>query len=134
RVLPVAHSTRSRASMSGVSRYAARSLVRASAIRLSRRISLTLLDQFGKKCSLVIGDQRIDQFIQIAFHDPVELVERQVDTVIGNATLREIIGADTLGTIARTNLAAPRFRPFGFGLLTLHVIKARAQDLNGAGA
>lgn len=45
----------------------------------------------------MIGNQRIDQFVQIAFHNPVELVERQVDAMIGDTSLRKIISADTLG-------------------------------------
>ncbi|KAB2734812.1 hypothetical protein F9K81_18545 [Brucella anthropi] len=53
--MPVAHSTRSRASRSGVSSSAARSLVRASAIRRSRRISLTLRAH-PEKCETVFGE------------------------------------------------------------------------------
>ncbi len=82
----------------------------------------------------MIGNQRINQFVQIAFHNPVELVERQIDAMIGNTSLREIISADTLGSIARTDLATARFRAFGFCLLALHVVKACPENLHGAGA
>jgi hypothetical protein len=44
----------------------------------------------------------------------VELVERQVDAVIGDAALREIIGADALGAVAGADLQLARLR-----LLTL---------------
>jgi hypothetical protein len=49
----------------------------------------------------VIGNQRVDQFVQIAFHDPVELVKREINAVIGDAALREVIGTDSLGAVAR---------------------------------
>ncbi|MCY1369994.1 hypothetical protein D9M69_570630 [compost metagenome] len=53
--------------------------------------------------------------------------------MISNAALWKIIGADALGTITRTNLAATRFRAFALSLLPLHIVKTCAQDLHGTG-
>ena len=55
-------------------------------------------------CSLVLCRQRIDEFVEIAGHDAIDLVERQVDAVIGDAALREIVGADALAAIAGADL------------------------------
>ena len=45
---------------------------------------------------LVIGNQRVNEFVHFALHHPIELVERQIDTMVGDAALRKIIGADAL--------------------------------------
>ena len=41
--------------------------------------------------------------VQLAVHDALDLVERQVDAVVGDAALREVVGADALGTVARAD-------------------------------
>ncbi len=51
-----------------------------------------------------MGDQRIDDGLQAAFHDQVELVQREADAVIGEAVLREVVGADLLAAIAGADL------------------------------
>ena len=55
---------------------------------------------------LIRRHQRIDQLIQIAVHDGVDLIKRQADAVIRHPALREIIGADPLGTVAAAHLTA----------------------------
>src|SRR5690606_12693501 len=57
----------------------------------------------------------------------------QVDAVIGQAPLREVVGADALRAVARADLQAPSFRTLARGLLALHVVETGAQDLHGAG-
>ena len=55
---------------------------------------------------LVIGDQRLDQLVQrFAGDHLVELVERQVDAVVGDPALREIVGADALRSGRRSRPA-----------------------------
>ena len=54
--------------------------------------------------------QGADQLARVAVHDVVELVERQIDAVIGDAALRKIIGADALGAVARADLELARLR------------------------
>src|SRR5262249_4264225 len=49
---------------------------------------------------LMPGDQGLQQLVQIAVDDAVELVQGETDAVIGHAILREIIGADLLRAFA----------------------------------
>src|SRR5574343_984814 len=64
-----------------------------------------LLGQFGQLISLVFGGQRAEQFVHVAVHDRGDLVQRQVDPVVGDPSLWEIVGADTLGAVAGTDQA-----------------------------
>src|SRR5215468_5026740 len=58
-----------------------------SALRDNRGLLLQLL-------GLIVRDQRLDQRLDLAVHDLIELVDRKPDTVIGEPVLREIVGAD----------------------------------------
>jgi hypothetical protein len=48
--------------------------------------------------------QRADQFVEVAVDDGRQLVEGEVDAMIGDASLRVVVGADALAAIARTDL------------------------------
>ena len=73
---------------------------------------MTLLLHGGKLARLMLGDQRIDQLIErFAFEHQIKLVQRQPDAVVGDAPLREIIGADALRAVAGADLAAAVRRP-----------------------
>ena len=61
---------------------------------------------------LVEVAQRLDQFAQVAGDDGVELVQVQVDAVIGDAVLREIVGADAFAAVAGADQGAPLLGPF----------------------
>jgi hypothetical protein len=50
--------------------------------------------------------KRAEQGVEVAFHDGVEPVKGQFDSVVGDAILREIIGPDTLAAIAGPDLGA----------------------------
>ena len=63
-----------------------------------------------------------------------KLVERQIDAVVGDAPLREIIGADALGAVARADLAAPFGRALGIELGALLVVELGAQHRHRLGA
>src|SRR5205807_246061 len=43
---------------------------------------------------LILRDQRVDELVQLALHDPVDLVERLVDPVVRDPPLREVVRAD----------------------------------------
>ena len=48
---------------------------------------------FGQGCELIrlmLGLQRLEYFVEFAFHHRIELVEREVDAVIGHSALREL--------------------------------------------
>ena len=80
--------------------------------------------QFG----LMFGHQCVDHIGErLAFHHLRQFVERQVDAVIGDATLREIIGADAFGAVAGADLAAPLGRALGVELAALLVVELGAQ-------
>ena len=49
---------------------------------------------------LLRGHQRIDELVQIAIQNGVQLVERQSDAVIRDPALGEVVGADALGAVA----------------------------------
>jgi len=58
-------------------------------------------DGFGLQLlRLIVCDERVDEWVEIAFHHEVELVNRQADAVISDAVLFEVVGADLLGAIA----------------------------------
>ena len=68
---------------------------------------LRLGARLGEPGRLVLGDQRLDDLVERLARDHlVELVEGQVDAVVGDAVLREIVGADALGAVAGADLAA----------------------------
>jgi hypothetical protein len=67
------------------------------------------LGQCRQLVGLILVDQRLDDGIEIPFQNVAELVEREVDAVIGDAPLREVVGADALGAIA----AADQLRRVG---------------------
>src|SRR5579862_995045 len=73
--------------------------------------SIDLLRQLFRLVLLVQGGR---QLVEVAVHDLVELVEGEVDAMIGDAPLREIIGADALGAVSGSDLELARLR-----LLTL---------------
>src|SRR5689334_20735364 len=69
--------------------------------------------------------ERIDDLVQIAVHDRVDPVEREVDAVVGDAALREIVGADALAAVARADQALARGRFGARALAALAVEQAR---------
>src|SRR5699024_8776327 len=54
----------------------------------------------GQLFGLVLGKQRVDDGIELAGHDVVELVQRQIDAMIGDSALRKVIGANALRPVA----------------------------------
>lgn len=51
--------------------------------------------------------ERIDEHIKTTVEDFRQTVQREIDAVIGDATLWKIIRADALAAIARADLQAP---------------------------
>jgi hypothetical protein len=71
----------------------------------------------------MLGDEGIDHLVQrFAGHDLVELVESQVDPVVGEPPLRKVIGADSFGAIAGTDLGTPVRGALGVAFLALRVV------------
>ena len=61
--------------------------------------------------------QRLDHRVEVAVEHLVEVVRLEADPVVGDAVLREVVGADPLGAVDGADLAAPRGRRLAVGLL-----------------
>src|SRR5215472_18182612 len=84
---------------------------------------------------LIFRDQGIDDFAErFALENLRQLVERQIDAVVGYAPLRIIVGADALGAVAAPDLAAPFGGARRILLLPLEVVEPRAQHGHCLGA
>src|SRR6476646_10307999 len=86
-------------------------------------------DSFGLQLlRLVVSDERVDEWIEVAFHHEVELMNRQPDAVIADAVLFEIVSANLLRTIAGANHRAAFTRLRFVLLLLFKLLQTRAQD------
>src|SRR5262245_14037565 len=104
------------------------STMRASAV--SAAIAVAAGEQFG----VMLGDQRLDQLLEArALHHQVELVERQIDPVIGDPSLRKIIRPDALRPVARADLPAPHGGAFLIEPLALALIEFGPQNFERLG-
>src|SRR5262252_6509373 len=84
---------------------------------------------------LIFRDQGIDDFAErFPLENLRQLVERQIDAVVGYAPLRIIVGADALGAVAAPDLAAPFGGARRILLLPLEVVEPRAQHGHCLGA
>ena len=50
---------------------------------------------------------RLDQFGQVALHDLVEFIQREVDAMIRASTLRKVVSANPFAAIARADQCPP---------------------------
>src|SRR3984957_17040983 len=90
---------------------------RSSPIRRSwSRLSFDLVRQlFG----LMFLIERTHQFIEIAVHHVIELVQGEIDAMVRHAPLRKIVSAYALGAIAGSHLQLARLRLSALLLLAL---------------
>ena len=51
----------------------------------------------------MLGHQGVDQLVERTVHDLIDFVQREVDAVIGDASLGEVVGADAFGAVAATD-------------------------------
>src|SRR5207245_4719855 len=85
--------------------------------------------------SLVLRGQRIDQLADCFSGNHLrQLVERQIDAMVSDPSLREVISADALAAIAGADLLLAFGRADGIDALLLGVVDARAQDVHGGRA
>src|SRR5690606_2487157 len=78
--------------------------------------------------------ERIDDLVEVAFHDLIELVEGQVDPVVGHPPLREVVRADPLGAVAGADEAAPALGCLGLAPRHLGVPQLRPEQRHRPGA
>ena len=82
----------------------------------------------------MMGDEGIDHFVQrFARQDLVELVEREIDPVVGKPALRKIIGADAFGAIAGTDLGTPVRGALGVKYLALQFVRSWSVTMSWRG-
>src|SRR5688500_18048431 len=100
-----------------------------AALRVST-VSVALADR-REQPRLVLGSQRAGDLPQVAVHDRVDPVQREVDAMVGDAPLREVVGADAVGTIAGADEALPLARLLRVRLALLLVLDARGEHTPG---
>src|SRR5690242_15840466 len=73
---------------------------------LPHRSTWMTLSLFAKRrqlLGLMFGNQGGAKFVQVAIHDLLDLVKRQVDPVVRYPALRKIVGSDASGAVASTD-------------------------------
>ena len=70
----------------------------------------------------------------VAVNENGEIVERNLDAVVGDAVLREIVGANFFGAITGLDLAAALRSQSRVLLFLLHFVETGAEDAHGLGA
>ena len=81
----------------------------------------------GQLLRCLVGLQRRDHITQIAFHDAQQLVQREVDAVVGEPPLREVVGADAVAAVAGADQAFALGGVFGGALAAVFFLDARGQ-------
>ncbi len=77
---------------------------------LINRSGILILSHLQQLRCLIGGDAGVDDFLDIAVHDLIQLVNRQIDPVVGHTALREIVGPDFFRAVAGSHLALAQFR------------------------
>src|SRR5579875_373315 len=80
---------------------------------------------------LVDGGQIVNKLIKIPVHDAGQIMPRQADTVIGDAILREVVGADLLAAISHLHLRAPAFTQLFLAPGLLEIPEPRPEHSQG---
>ena len=79
---------------------------------------------------LIGAAQGFDHFVHVAGNDLVELVQGQIDAVIGEPALRKVVGADAFTAVARTDQRAAMVGRHLIGFAVAFVLDAREQHLH----
>ena len=87
-------------------------------------LRFALLPQLFRR---VGGDECVKDLVHVAVQELVELVNRQLDAVVGHTIFREIIGADALRAVARADLTLAVGRDGGTLLFYLGLVQPRTQ-------
>src|SRR4029077_2608368 len=93
-------------------------------------LGVGLLELFG----LVIRGERFENGVELSIHNEIQLMERQADAVIGDAVLREVVGANFLAAVAAASLSAPLRSQRCLLLFQLQFVQPGAEHALGLGA
>ena len=77
---------------------------------------------------LEVGDECVNNGLQAAFHDEVELVEGKADAVVCEAVLGEVVGANLFGAVAGAYLLLAGAGQLGVLAIHLDFVEARAEN------
>src|SRR5579863_6092043 len=72
---------------------------------------------------LILVRQRFDEHVEIAVEHALQLMQRDVDTMVGHARLREVVRPDLLAAIAAAHQRSPRRLQLGVALCLREVIQ-----------
>src|SRR5262249_7898359 len=72
--------------------------------------------------------ERRNQFVQVPGNHAVEAIKSQVDAVVGDAILREVVGADTFAAVAGADEGAPLLGALAVQGLLLAFVKPASKD------
>src|SRR5205085_7795545 len=93
--------------------------------RALRRRSSRFFGELGELLGLEFARQCVEQLVELAVHDALDLVEREVDAMVGDPALREVVGTDSLRAVARADEELARRG--GLRLLLAHLLVADAR-------
>src|SRR3954462_803059 len=111
-----------------------RPIVAVASSRTALMVSIApsrVLGEAGELLGLVLRHQRAGDLVQVAGHHLVDLVEREVDAMVGHAALREVVGADAVAAVAGAHEALAGRRFLGLLLAHLLVLDARGEHAPG---
>ena len=74
-----------------------------------------------------VSDERVDERAELAVHRFGELVKSKVDAVVGDAILREIVGAYFFGAVASLDLPFSFSGEGGVLLFLFHFVEPRPE-------
>src|SRR5207249_6965356 len=89
------------------------------------------LDRLLELFRLVVGDETVDDLVELAVQDLLQAVDRQADAVIGDPALLEVVGPDLLAAVARAHLALPLAGDLLLLFLERHLVEPRPEHLHG---
>src|SRR5439155_14520227 len=82
----------------------------------------------AEHAAAVLRIESFRELVERTLEHPVELVDRELDPVIGDATLGEVVGPDLLRALARADLRAARRGELGLLLRALELVEAGAEN------
>ncbi len=80
-----------------------------------------------RRAPALVGRQRLGELVEATLQDPVELMDGQLDPVVGEPVLGEVVRADLLGPLAGADLRVAGGAELGAPPLELALVEARAQ-------
>jgi hypothetical protein len=83
--------------------------------------------------ALMMGDQRIDDVVNLSLQDGVQFIKSKSDTVIRNPTLGKIVGSNAFATVTATHLTLTLLGALVILFFDHLVQQSGAQDLKGLG-